>query len=379
MKKQDVLALSFLWPICIHACSMVINDPIASIRTAAAAYSIGQEHNAKASRSMFGPSYELFMKKLPPEFRDPAQSSQALYNEPVICLETLKNGWLKVKFPEQYSYNTNKKCIEHVAGYIKSNQAIPSTTSYKPNIVVTKPWADIFIKKEPTINVPMGTKLYSAKKNKNWHTVLLADGRTGKIKNTDIYHIKEYISESEEAIRNSVTETAQQLMGGPYCWGGRSPCFNTIAYDYSNVILLDSVTPSCDCSGFVNLVYRTHGFELPRNSHPQWLASKKIKYGSTLKPGDLIFFARPANKERVHHVLMYLGNEMVIESAVSRGICTSKTMNRFGQPVAKLTYGNTIRCPGESTRYVIYFGSYINDKKRLNYMRDYALGNYNVT
>lgn len=363
-----ILATSML-SMYTHPQNMVVTVPIASIRTAPVDYHFGKEHNIKASRNAFGRSYELFIKTLSPEFRDPAQNTQALYNENIICLEKLKNGWLKVLLTEQYSYCSNKKCFDHIVGYIKDSQVKPVAYPYKSNLVVIKPWAAITLQDGTTLTIPMGTKLLGTKKKRNHCLITLPDGRTGTIKTSDMYYLKKRITDSKTSLRSAVVSCAQQLVGGPYCWGGRSPYCEDIT----------ECAPSCDCSGLITMAYRAGGLELPRNSHAMWLASAKIKRASHLKPGDLIFFAYPDRKDHVNHVLMYLGNDLVIESCITKGIAIHKTQARFGKPVAKLTYGDIIKSPGSRlTKYVIYFGSFLGDRTRMQYMRNNALGNYDI-
>ena len=340
--------------------NMVTNVPVASLRTAPINYTEGTDPDVKTSKDMFGHSYDLFVKALPPALRDPIQDTQLLYNEKVVCLEKIKDGWLKVKLPEQYGYNVSKKKFEHTIGYIQSNQVIPQINIKKPTCVVTKPWTDITVCDGTTLTVPMGTKLYGSKDDlKLWH-VTLPDGRTGTVKKTDIYCIGQ-IAEPADLLRTNIVSHAKQLTGKPYCWGGRNPS-------------------NCDCSGLINMAYRASGLELSRNAHPMWLRSAKIDRGSKLSSGDLIFFAHPNRPDHINHVLMYLGGDMLIESCVSEGIVIRKTANRFGKPVATITYGDIIRTTGlHSQEYVIYFGSYLADRDRVQYMRDYALGNYDIT
>jgi cell wall-associated NlpC family hydrolase len=351
--------------------NMVIAVPVASLRTMPKDYTIGQEHDEKESKDMFGLSYGIFMASLAPALRDPAQDTQVLFNEHVMCLEDLNDGWLKVELPEQYGYNSSKQCYEHVIGYIKKEQARPINTRQKPNVIVARPWATIIVENSEHLTIPMGTKLRGRQKNQTQYQVDLPDDRHGIVAHTDIYHIS-FKPEPEETLRSMVTSRAKQLVGGPYCWGGRSP--HTQKYN--------DFAPSCDCSGLTNLSYRASGLEIARNSHPQWLHSTKINKGSDLKPGDLIFFARPTRKDRVHHVLMYLGDNLIIESSISQGIVIQKTEERFGKPVAELSYGDTIKTPSTQgaaqAKYVIYFGSYLQDKNKILYMRNYALGNYDA-
>jgi cell wall-associated NlpC family hydrolase len=161
-----------------------------------------------------------------------------------------------------------------------------------------------------------------------------------------------------------------QLIGAPYCWGGRSP----YTPDMSKRSL------SCDCSGLVNIIYRSWGLELPRNAHTMWLCSTKINYGVDLEPGDLIFFARPDNPERVIHVLIYAGNETVIESCISLGIVQRQTVERLGKPVALLVRGDIIKgSASDAPEYVVYFGSYLKDNLLVAQLRNLVVGNYDLT
>lgn len=370
MKHTYILTISSLWTLCTCAENMVVITAVASLRTVPVDYVLGNEHDIKASQDMFGRFYERFVQTLPPQLRDPAQDSQVLYNENIICLENLNNGWLNVELPEQFGYSSSKKCFKHVVGYIKLDQVQQAAIPYKTNLVVKKPWTDITLQDGTSLTVPMGTKLYSPNNTGNQCHVSLPDGRTGTIKTDAVYYVKMQAAEPEMALRSTVVNNAQQLVGGPYCWGGRSPhCTNNL-----------HCTPSCDCSGLINLAYRACGLELPRNSHSMWLRSAKIEHGSQLKAGDLIFFAYPDRPGRINHVLMYLGNEKVIESCLAKGIAIRETQERFGKPVATIAYGDIIKTSGSSsTEYVLYFGSYLGDRDRIQYMRDYALGNYDVT
>jgi len=74
----------------------------------------------------------------------------------------------------------------------------------------------------------------------------------------------------------SIVQTAKQLLGVPYLWGGTS-------------------TKGMDCSGFTKQVYFMHGIILARD------ASQQVRYGrlidevgdfSDARPGDLVFSAK---------------------------------------------------------------------------------------
>jgi len=60
--------------------------------------------------------------------------------------------------------------------------------------------------------------------------------------------------------------------------------------------------------------YRGCELQIPKNLHSQWLKTNAIETGEKMQPGDLIFFFREGFKQRVTHVMMYLGNVELIDS-----------------------------------------------------------------
>lgn len=370
MDTKNVYFIVLACPVLLNARNMITTALVTSLRTTPTHYNPLKGPDKTLSKKIFGKSYTRFIKFLSPQLRDPEQSSQLLYNEPIICLEECEHGWLHVKLPEQYGYNVHTQQFEHIQGYIHKNDAYILDKPYRTNCVVNQPSAVIHFKNGTQKTIPMGTKLRCIKKNKTHIIILLPDKCRGTMKLADVYPITKHIQETEQSLRSTIIMNAHKLLGATYCWGGRSP----------ELFTSEHCAASCDCSGLINLSYRAAGLELPRNAHPMWLRSKKIKEGKELQSGDLIFLAHPEQPKQVCHVLMYVGNEMIIESCISKGIVLMKTDTRFKKPVASIKYGDIIKMPGnEPTQYVIYFGSYLSDAKRVQYMRDYALGNYNVT
>lgn len=91
---------------------------------------------------------------------------------------------------------------------------------------------------------------------------------------------------------SGVLGAAEKYIGTPYCRGGQSPrCF--------------------DCSGFVKYVHAQKGIDLPRTSHQQYKATKKISRSEAV-PGDLVFFHYRSGY--VHHVGIYVGDGKVLHS-----------------------------------------------------------------
>lgn len=104
-------------------------------------------------------------------------------------------------------------------------------------------------------------------------------------------------------IRVDIVEYAKQFLGNPYVYGGTS------------------LTKGCDCSAFVQGVYKKFGIKLERTSVAQ---SKKgtVINASDLLPGDLIFYSKNGT---INHVALYIGGGQVIHASNPKsGIKISK-------------------------------------------------------
>lgn len=119
--------------------------------------------------------------------------------------------------------------------------------------------------------------------------------KTGWIPSSALRPIKD-IPQTIEARRAILVEDSMRMIGVPYLWGGTS----------GNGI---------DCSGFVRLLHRWIGIEIPRDSDMQAAAVNRVE--APFEIGDLLFFREGDGDRHVTHVGMSLGGWKIIHS--SRG------------------------------------------------------------
>jgi len=129
----------------------------------------------------------------------------------------------------------------------------------------------------------------------------LPDGRSGRLTEGRWVGWEE-LSAAYPQEGAAVTATAEEWMGVPYVWGGRTRW-------------------GADCSGFVQAVYRVHGFLLPRDSYQQAEIGEPIDAGSKyegIEPGDLLYF-RGRESAKVVHVAFSLGGSAILHAAEANG------------------------------------------------------------
>jgi cell wall-associated NlpC family hydrolase len=105
---------------------------------------------------------------------------------------------------------------------------------------------------------------------------------------------------------------ALDQLGVPYLWGGESRA-------------------GYDCSGLVQVAYRTVGVDIPRTSEEQFDSERHLPQGAQLQPGDLVFFG-PSPGDATHVGMVVRAGEMVDAPKPGAVVRTESFPTTVGQP-----------------------------------------------
>lgn len=213
--------------------------------------------------------------------------TQAIYATPVVILGK-DNSWIKIRLPDNY------------VGWVRKKNIYSRTTCYPKSKNVAKVhslWAHVYkvanvIAYKPELTIPFETTLELVSPlhtcDQRWIQVRLLDDSVKWVQRAE-YEINPHKLSIPETI-----ELSKSFLDIPYQWGG-------------------TTTFGFDCSGFVQMLYRQMGIQIPRDSNPQSTFSQFVSVEKKdLQPGDLIFFGQG----KVGHVGMYIGNQKFIHSNI---------------------------------------------------------------
>ena len=199
--------------------------------------------------------------------------NQLLFGETVKVVKEKGELWVKIRsLHDDYEGWMTNTLLEPVDEAFANTRSTFATTDML-NV------ADIGDKK---INIAVGSSLPFFAGGK---------GKLGKLE----YNFSGHYFKRDEQV--PTPELIKQLttvwLNAPYLWGGRSPL-------------------GVDCSGFVQVIYKLMGIDLPRDAWQQAQEGRPVKKFSESQPGDLAFFD---NKEDIVHVGILLGDEQIIHAS----------------------------------------------------------------
>lgn len=126
--------------------------------------------------------------------------------------------------------------------------------------------------------VAWGDRLQVRDEMRGWSEVRLPDARTA-------FLLSELLAPVDEVPNAAPLDTWESLLGTPYLWGGGTAW-------------------GIDCSGFVQLLTRMAGGDLPRDADEQFAAGTRVE---APRPGDLVCFRG--------HVGLYLGDDRMAHAS----------------------------------------------------------------
>jgi cell wall-associated NlpC family hydrolase len=274
---------------------------------------------------------------------DDLQETQALYGEYVRVVNT-EDGWARIESVEQPEF-THQQKWQGYPGWVPQQALVPWQQVWQPRIVVTRkwarPWLDIYQTAPASVELPMGAQLQAIDMAEVLWRIELVDGSTAYLPREAARSLEELRQLPEAQKRRLILAAAEQFIGDPYLWGGRSP----------HAPQRSAAATGVDCSGLVNLAFRAAGISIPRDAHEQSLRAAPVK---ALQPGDLLFLSERGNPKRIVHVMLYAGDGEVLEApGTGAHVRRLAIVQRLGQSLDGVPPGSVV--DGQTVTYGTYF------------------------
>jgi len=208
--------------------------------------------------------------------------SQAIYGTNVSVIEQ-KEGWAQIRTPDDYTGWTRLADLRPGDPYASGGR-VAQVTSLFAHV-----YRDQSVTRHaPMITLPWEVKLEIADAGERWIQVRLVDGRSGYIQSGDVTLSPARIGTAE------MLALSRKFLGLPYTWGGTS------SYGY-------------DCSGFVQMLERQRGVNMPRDAGPQadWSGVAPVAR-KNIEAGDLLYFG--SSEKHITHTGLYLGDGKFINA-----------------------------------------------------------------
>ncbi|MCM1150057.1 MAG: NlpC/P60 family protein [Butyricicoccus sp.] len=226
-----------------------------------------------------------------------------------VLVEEQSNGWSKI------AYNG-------VSGYVSSNYiSFAGNADGVYGFAATVAGNDVRMRSGPSTSDSIigrfdeGAALTVTGVDGNWLKVATESGAGGYIR-SDLLSYAAAAGESAAAARaveaslgEQIVATAKEYLGYRYVWGGMSPA-------------------GFDCSGFVNYVYKQHGYSMNRVAQSIYSNDGVNVEKDSLQPGDLVFFGYSGTS--VTHVGLYIGDgQMIHASTYNTGVIISDLSDSY--------------------------------------------------
>jgi cell wall-associated NlpC family hydrolase len=215
--------------------------------------------------------------------------NQATLGTAVIVLDASRGWWL-VETPDRYRGWVHARALRRLPARARWPRGLPL---HAANLLVNVYRERDVTSAAPILVAPLLSRLEALRKAGDWTGVRLPDGRRGWVQTSDVTR-----DAATAAGDDGVAATALRFIGLPYLWGGTTPF-------------------GLDCSGLAQLVYRLHGYLLPRDADLQHADPNLVEVArDAIRAGDLVFFGPDGGS--VTHVGIALGGEAFLSATTYR-------------------------------------------------------------
>jgi len=254
-------------------------------------------------------SCEAFLWKSPTTERPRDVVHQALMGCVVGVIEK-NRGRIRVRMPDHYTGWMDKSCIRRMTG--KELRRWRG----KGMLLVSRREAHVQStgNDQTMISLPYGAAIPKIRDAGDRVLVRLPNEREGTLRQDETVPGDDLGWMGTERSRiEFILKDAEELRTVTYTWGGTS-----------------SLT-GFDCSGFIQTIFRVHGYALPRDVYQQWKVGQAVDR-KDVEPGDLLFFKDPSVKSRsMTHVALALGKDGFVDAGSFWPVSLSKKSPFYSQ------------------------------------------------
>lgn len=301
----------------------IVSAPVVNVRTGP----------ADAPSGLLGPvlSKDLISKD------GYGQETQVLYGELLYGVSCKDNeSWVCIRSCDQWTYGrTEGGKRSGYCGFVAKSALVKIDSFFKRNLLVTDSNAILYSDlscKEPLMFLSLGTKLSGFFEEEGVYKISLPNAEVAYIPQKSVLGSNFLANLSAGERRQRIIALARSAVGLPYVWGGGS--WHESGLSQGKLI-------GFDCSSFVELLYRCVGIDIPRDAGDQLRYSVPVKKAQAFSPGDVLFFAHKEAPSRIHHVILYAGDDCFIHctgrgfsfaheaSSKKLGVCEERGLDLF--------------------------------------------------
>lgn len=198
--------------------------------------------------------------------------------------------WSGVLIPAQGDYHGWIR-TSHLVPAVKAGAFAAARQLAAVRVARTAVYSGTHIESPTVMQATLGARFAALGRTAGFVHVALPDGSTGYVREEAVAVYDRDGMPPRRRVQD-IIDTAKQLVGTPYLWGGMS-------------------TDGVDCSGFVHTVFYVNGVALPRDASDQYKVGTSVGRPGLI-PGDLVFYSTYA--AGASHVGIYIGNSKVIQS-----------------------------------------------------------------